>query len=297
MSPSPRQTGEAAAPARTGTAPRSASRQTEMIVRMLSGAVLAVASIALVWGGTVWFAALVSLLAGIVAWEWGRMVRGFNFDGTMIIHVAAMPAAGGLTAAGLTLPAIIVLVVAALVIAVLSLRSLDRLSATGVLYVGLPLVALVWLRADEPDGLALIVFLFAVVWATDIFAFLVGRLVGGPRLWVRVSPGKTWSGALGGLVAAILAGLASGAALGGRPGWAMAAVAALLSIAAQAGDLLESALKRHSGVKDSSAIIPGHGGMFDRVDGLMAAAVVAALLAILIEPWRPGLALLGGGGG
>ena len=137
--------------------------------------------------------------------------------------------------------------------------------------------ALIWLRADAAAGRANVAFVVGVVWASDIGAYLAGRLIGGPRLAPQVSPGKTWSGAAGGLVAAA----ALGAVVGRLPG---AGVAAVLSVVAQAGDLAESVAKRRAGVKDSGALIPGHGGLLDRLDGLLAAAPAAALLARALGP-------------
>ncbi len=148
--------------------------------------------------------------------------------------------------------------------------------ALGIPYVALGPIALVWLRLDTRAGLLNVAFLVIVVWASDIGAYLFGRLVGGPRLAPRISPGKTWSGAGGGFAAAILVGLV--AALTPRA----AGVAALLGIAAQSGDLLESWIKRCFGVKDSGTWIPGHGGLLDRLDGLLVAAPVAALIALLL---------------
>ena len=144
----------------------------------------------------------------------------------------------------------------------------------GALYIGLALVRLVWLR-HRPGGLGATALLLGAVWATDIGAYLAGRFVGGRRLAPSISPGKTWSGAVGGLGAALLAGVWLGRLAGLPPGRA-AGLAALLSIAAQAGDLLESAAKRRCGVKDSGRLIPGHGGLLDRVDGILAAAPVLA---------------------
>ncbi|MBL6432046.1 MAG: phosphatidate cytidylyltransferase [Alphaproteobacteria bacterium] len=148
-------------------------------------------------------------------------------------------------------------------------------------YAGSSGAVLIALR-DGTAGLAVIVFLFGVVWATDIVAYFVGRRVGGPKLWVRVSPKKTWSGAIGGFVAAVAVGWL-GFLLTGRasPGvWL--AFAAVLSVFSQVGDLLESALKRHFGVKDSGHIIPGHGGVMDRLDGLVGAAVLGYAVAVLL---------------
>jgi phosphatidate cytidylyltransferase len=156
----------------------------------------------------------------------------------------------------------------------------------GLAYILLATGAFAWLRTG---GWGNVLFVLLVVWATDVGAYLVGRLIGGPRLAPRISPGKTWAGALGGLACALAVG--GGAAwLSQAPAAGALAVAAGLSLAAQAGDLLESGMKRHFGVKDSGRLIPGHGGLLDRLDGLLAAAPVAALLAATlgrgVELWR-----------
>jgi phosphatidate cytidylyltransferase len=150
---------------------------------------------------------------------------------------------------------------------------------SGLLYVGPAVVSLIWLRAGA-HGFGRLVFLAAIVWAGDIGAYLVGRLVGGPRLAPRISPGKTWSGALGGTACAVLAGLAAAPV----HTQAVGLVALVLSLAAQLGDLLESALKRYFGVKDSGTIIPGHGGLLDRLDGVLTAAPAAVLLSLAASP-------------
>ena len=157
-------------------------------------------------------------------------------------------------------------------------RRRPGLAAVGVLYILLAVVALAWLRAG---GWGNVLFVLLIVWATDIGAYLVGRRVGGARLAPAISPGKTWSGAVGGLACAAGVGLVTALFASGTSGRAML-VAAGLSVAAQAGDLLESGMKRHFGVKDSSRLIPGHGGLLDRLDGLLAAAPIAALLAAAI---------------
>jgi phosphatidate cytidylyltransferase len=153
--------------------------------------------------------------------------------------------------------------------------------AAGVAYIGTACVSLLWLRADAISGLANVLLLLLLVWASDIGAYLVGRLVGGPRLAPVISPGKTWSGAAGGLMAAALVG--GLAALGLEQGglfWRIVLFATGLGIVAQAGDLAESAIKRRFGVKDSGWLIPGHGGLFDRLDAVLAVAPVAAALAL-----------------
>ncbi len=121
-------------------------------------------------------------------------------------------------------------------------------------------------------------WLLAIVWAVDTFAYLVGSQVGGPKLWPRLSPRKTWSGFLGGTSAGILIGMLGGFWISGQPLWLLAALAAMLGLVAQAGDLAESALKRRFGVKDASALmLPGHGGLMDRVDGLLPASIALAV--------------------
>ena len=149
----------------------------------------------------------------------------------------------------------------------------------GLTYVVVGAAALLWLRADPVAGRADIVFLLVLVWAGDIGAYLVGRWIGGPRLAPRISPGKTWSGAAGGLLAAVAAGLVAAHLLSNDLGWRAVVTAIALNIIAQAGDLLESFVKRRLEVKDSGQLIPGHGGLFDRLDSILAAAPAAALLA------------------
>ena len=148
------------------------------------------------------------------------------------------------------------------------------------LYIGLAAVALIHLRGDASAGRLNVLFLFFTVWASDIGAYIAGRALGGPLLWPQVSPAKTWTGAAGGLLLAmVIGGLVAPQLAAGSP-WRAAAAAAVLAVATQAGDLLESAIKRHFNVKDTSSLIPGHGGLLDRLDGLLAAAPAAALLSL-----------------
>lgn len=163
-------------------------------------------------------------------------------------------------------------------------RPAPWLAAAGVVYILPAAAALLVLREH---GMGSVLFVFCVVWASDIGAYAVGRLVGGPKLAPMISPGKTRSGALGGLLAAVGVGLAA-ARIGGGAMMPAALAAAVLGVVAQGGDLLESALKRHFGVKDSGRLIPGHGGLLDRLDALLLAAPVAAALTLLHgqELWR-----------
>jgi phosphatidate cytidylyltransferase len=159
-------------------------------------------------------------------------------------------------------------------------------------YVLLAAAGLVWLR-DAPDGRANLLFLLILVWASDIGAYAAGRAIGGPRLAPRISPGKTVSGAVGGLAAAVLVGLAAALLLAAShpaPLWRAGLIAAVLGVVAQAGDLGESFVKRRFGVKDSGRLIPGHGGLLDRLDALLAVALAASLLALMqgrgVVLWR-----------
>lgn len=155
--------------------------------------------------------------------------------------------------------------------------------ALGVIYCGLPVLALVFLRRQE-DGLLFAFWAMALVWACDIGAFFAGRSIGGPKLAPRLSPNKTWAGLIGGVIAAsVLAGLLH--LFAGLP-WRMALATPLLAALAQGGDLYESWLKRQAGVKDSGNILPGHGGVLDRLDGLVPVAPVAALLVVLPVLYR-----------
>jgi len=148
--------------------------------------------------------------------------------------------------------------------------------AGGVLYALVPAVALLWLREGPREGAGLVLWVMVVTWATDIFAYFAGRSFGGPRLAPAISPNKTWSGLAGGVVGAAIAGGFVANALG-LP-WEYFVAAPAFAAAAQGGDLFESALKRRAGVKDAGELLPGHGGVMDRLDGLVIVAVLATML-------------------
>ena len=142
-------------------------------------------------------------------------------------------------------------------------------------------------------GFVAVAFLAVTVWATDIFAYVVGRMIGGPLLWPQVSPNKTWSGAVGGVVGGVAAGTSVAYASGVDKLVAVGIVALVLSVLTQAGDLFESAVKRRFGAKDASGLIPGHGGLMDRLDGFLVAAFVALLIGMLRQgPDAPAQGLL-----
>lgn len=158
----------------------------------------------------------------------------------------------------------------------------------GAAYIAVVALSLLSLRHQPETGLQAVLWLLATVWATDIFAYVAGRTLGGPKLAPRLSPNKTWSGALGGLAAAMIVGACTAWFWTGGSVIGLAMAGALLSVVSQAGDLAESAVKRYVGVKDSGQLIPGHGGLLDRVDALMAAAVVMAAIRLAGDgrwPW------------
>lgn len=155
----------------------------------------------------------------------------------------------------------------------------------GLLYASAVLVSPVVLRLDPAMGFAVLVWLFAVVWGSDVMAYACGRMIGGPKLMPRVSPKKTWSGFIGGTVFAALAGTAVAAFFEAPALLPVGVVSLIAAIISQGGDLVESAIKRHFGVKDASALIPGHGGFMDRLDGFIAAGLFALVLGVARGGW------------
>jgi phosphatidate cytidylyltransferase len=165
-------------------------------------------------------------------------------------------------------------------------------AALGVFYAGLPAVAMIWLRSDESLGMLAVIFVIVIVIVSDTAGFVFGRALGGPKLWPRLSPNKTWAGMIGALVASSIIGALFWYAVPEASAVRLAATGVVLSLAAQGGDLAESALKRRFGAKDSGSLIPGHGGVMDRVDGLVAAAAVVGLATFVINVHSPAHALL-----
>lgn len=268
-----------------------ALRPRDMALRAASAAVLAPAAVLATWAGGIWFLGLVVVASVLLAVEWAMMsARGAWRAMASIISVVLI-AAIVTTYLG-RLPVGLGLLLAGVVLAGIAarMRGLQALNtAYGVLYLGWPVVLLIWLRnGHDPVGLHWTVFVFAVAWASDILAYIVGSAVGGPKLWPRFSPNKTWAGFLGGLVAGMIAGgcMAAWLDLGYLTVFWGAALGLAAALATMAGDLWESALKRRFGVKDAGNLIPGHGGLLDRVDGLMFAVVVVAagrLLVLFLE--------------
>ncbi len=253
----------------------------ELRVRAISGIVMIVVALAALWLGGIAFWALCALLAVLMMVEWSAMAQANRWQ---TVLGAALVAGLMVSALSLTDPVqmaafqdriiaqtIDLTGLCAILLAVISFRA--RLG-TGLLYATLPAIALVLLREQPGQGLALALWTLVIVWATDIGAYFAGRAIGGPRLAPTISPNKTWAGLFGGMAAAGLIGaaIAWGTAL---PLFCWVA-GAPLAVAAQMGDLFESWLKRRSGVKDSGKLLPGHGGVLDRLDGVVPVALLVA---------------------
>lgn len=252
--------------------------------RVISAVILAIVVLAVTWLGGAPFRLLAGVIGAAILFEWCTMSRPVCRAANQIIAAVGLALSlipmvvGGTAVASL---AILALGVVATGLHGLATRA-SLWSAVGLAYAGLSALSLAYLRDADTPGLIAILFLFAVVWATDILAYFVGRAIGGPKLAPAISPGKTQSGALGGAVSGVIAGLLVAMAAG-EPNLVGISIAALvLSIVAQAGDLFESWVKRRHGVKDSGWIIPGHGGVMDRVDGLVAAGFALYVLGSLL---------------
>jgi phosphatidate cytidylyltransferase len=262
----------------------------DLPLRVGSALVLAPLAIGVAYLGGWVFAVFWGLAAIIVMWEWTTLVSGPDRRSVLMTGIVAVALAAALAASSVDAgddmrdlrlaAAPIVLILGMLASAIIAPRGRGCWVAAGVPYAGAIGLAPIVLRSDPEFGFVAIIFLFAVVWVTDIAAYFVGRAVGGPKLAPRLSPNKTWSGSVGGLVGAVLAAVLVVKVSGVGGILAAVVIAIALSIAAQAGDLFESAIKRRFGAKDAGALIPGHGGLMDRLDGFVAAAVLACLIGL-----------------
>ncbi|MFY9639454.1 MAG: phosphatidate cytidylyltransferase [Rhodomicrobium sp.] len=268
----------------------------ELVLRFNSALVLAAVSVAAAYAGPDIFGGLILFFASLMSWEWCRVVRGRSFDGIFVLQLAAIVCAGVLTLVSHPGIAVGVILVATWVSFLIHERSGLKndpwWSAAGFYYAGFPAIALIAIRQDPDYGFYAILYLFLVVWSADTGAFFTGRLIGGPKLAPSISPNKTWSGLIGGACAACCAGTLFALWFGRTSVPALAGVSVVLAIISQAGDLGESFVKRVFGVKNSSGLIPGHGGVLDRLDSLVFAAMGAGLIAVLADPSHLGRALL-----
>lgn len=265
----------------------NADARHNLVVRVASAVVLAPVVLAIAYAGGWAFFILCALAAAGILWEWMHLVAG-RLDFRLLVpgwvvllaaliltgtgHPAAAAAAVGV---GAVIGGLVALVAAA------GGGARAAWVTGGMAYAGIGFLGPALLRSDAQLGFQAIAFVALSVWLTDILAFFVGRGLGGPLLWPRISPNKTWSGAIGGLVGGVAGGIAVAYASGSGRLLSLGVLALALSVLAQAGDLFESAIKRRFGAKDSGRIIPGHGGLMDRLDGFLFAAAAAAIIAIL----------------
>lgn len=252
----------------------------ELALRVCSALVLVPLAIGTAYLGGWLFALFWGAAAMGVLWEWTALVARNDQRSVLLTGGASLALAVVLVAAGHLLAAVVVLAMGAIGAASLALAERRTWVAGGIPYAGALALAPIVLRADDADGFLAVIFLFAIVWTTDISAYFAGRALGGPKLMPQVSPNKTWAGAVGGLIASVVVALALAKMAGLTALFALAMLAVVLSVFAQGGDLFESFLKRRFHAKDSSHLIPGHGGLMDRLDGFVSASVAAALIGL-----------------
>jgi phosphatidate cytidylyltransferase len=252
-----------------------------LALRVLSALVLGPLALLTAWAGDWPFALFWIVAALAVLWEWSALVVGSAYRLMFSSAAGAIAAAGVLT--WLAKPVVALLMVGLGALAATIFAPVERRVwvTLGVGYAGAMLLAPMFLRADNTYGFAVIVLLFAIVWTTDVLGYFAGRAVGGPKLLPAVSPNKTWSGAIAGTGGAMVAALLVASLFGSFNVLAILIIAFVLSVLAQFGDLFESWVKRQFDAKDASKLIPGHGGVMDRLDGFWAAAVAACMIGIL----------------
>jgi phosphatidate cytidylyltransferase len=258
-------------------APASPAKS-DLALRVASALVLAPLALAAAYFGGWLFAVFWGIAALALLWEWTALVTGPGSRLTFLAGAAALAGAIVIVERGRPGAAILIVVLGAIAAAVFAPSEKRIWVSGGVGYAGAMLIAPVVLRFDSELGFVVIVFLFAIVWATDVIGYFAGRLIGGPKLAPQISPKKTWSGAIAGALGAVIVGVMVADRAGIAGLGVIAIVALALSIISQVGDLFESWVKRRFGAKDASHLIPGHGGVMDRLDGFWTAAVAAALI-------------------
>jgi phosphatidate cytidylyltransferase len=253
-------------------------------LRVISALVMAVVVLGLTWLGGLPFRMLSAAIAAAIFFEWCAMARTAANAAFQWLVGAFLAAVLLALVAGYSAPVVLMVMGLALIAAlgVGLLRGQGTWPGAGLAYAGLSALSIAFLRGSDNAGLMAILFLFAVVWATDILAYFVGRAIGGPKLAPSISPGKTWSGAIGGTLGGMAAGLVVASITGSASMALLVGVALLLSVVSQIGDLFESWIKRRHGVKDSGRLIPGHGGVMDRVDGLVVAGFALYLICVAL---------------
>lgn len=264
------------------------SKWSDLSVRVISALVLIPVAIAAVWFGGYWYSVFIILMGIMVAREWTNIVHD-NDERQFLFHVAAALIAGTISLGEISF--LLIPWLASLGCTLLSRKSWTVWKVIGVPYVALPILAFMVLRSDPNWGLKAIIWCMAIVWTADTAAYFAGRIIGGPKLAPKLSPKKTWAGLGGAVVGAALASMVF-SYFNALAYWPLAALAAQFALAEQAGDILESAVKRHHNIKDSGNLIPGHGGVLDRVDGLLAVVFIAAVMGYVHYAPNPAMGLL-----
>jgi phosphatidate cytidylyltransferase len=280
-------------------APADRGAQGSLRLRVLSALVLAPMAIAVAWFGWPWLPIVTAIAGAVMAWEWAHLCRAGRLGASGVVLIGAvLGAVAAEAAAGVALAIGVSLAGAAIAFATARREPGGEAPwlALGALWVALPCVLLLWLVPMDGAGRVTLLWIFAVVWSTDIGAYAIGRRLGGPLLAPRWSPRKTWAGLIGGAGCAALAGWGTARVLmyldppGVSTVLPLVLASAGLAIVGQFGDLAESVAKRRFGVKDSSGLIPGHGGLLDRLDGFLAVIPAVALLSLIdgggVLTWR-----------
>jgi phosphatidate cytidylyltransferase len=260
-----------------------------LMLRVASAAVLAPLVLVLAYFGGWFFLLLCAVAAAGILLEWTRLVADAadsrivvpGFAALLVALVLARLGQGGAAFGTIVIGAVLAGGVMAAWPRRYPARNPIAWGAGGILYAGIAFLGPALLRQDDQLGFTAVLYLAATVWTTDIFAYAVGRALGGPLLWPRISPKKTWAGAIGGALGGLAAGISVAYASGIDRLVVVGVIALVLSVLTQAGDLFESAVKRRFGAKDASRLIPGHGGLMDRLDGFLVAAFFALLIGIL----------------
>jgi phosphatidate cytidylyltransferase len=248
-------------------------------MRVIAALVLAPVAIAIAYAGGFLWTLLVTLATVGLYVEWLMVIGVGRWLRVTVAGVLALAVAGLCLGVGRLDASLLVLAIGLIMVAVISPEQ-RRWTIAGFCYAAVAEVASVLLRQDPDEGFVALMLVLLVVWATDIGGYFAGRGIGGPKLWPRVSPKKTWAGAVGGFIGSLV--IAAGFAAFGLGSVApLLVLGAVLSVVSQFGDLFESAVKRQFGMKDSSHLIPGHGGLMDRLDGFVAAVAVAAIFGFL----------------
>lgn len=273
-----------------------ASRSAHSLARRVAAALVMIPiALGALWLGDPYWTLLVTAASGAMVWEWRRLTArgsmgpaGWAMVG-LVLAVLLLQGLGEPSAARWVLIASVLLLGLAAGLSEGSTRA--GWLVGGVIYVALPGLALIWLRQDPRFGLPTMLWLLLLVWAIDSAAYAAGKLIGGPKLIPRISPSKTWAGLVGGALGAALIGYLAASWAGQASPWPLTLLSLLLALVEQAGDAFESGIKRHFGVKDSSGLIPGHGGVLDRVDGLVAVTLAVAGFVLLsggapLAGWR-----------